>query len=148
MPGTVWVERRLDLGRANGRHFVGIASVGFDSDVQVLANRTRFVRGAPVYTYAALRTLLSWKPCRFTVEIDGENRLAVCPRSDRSRGASPPARSARARTYWSDSYQARAASMSSNRTTPPNLRSCAPLLHASASSMLSSPISPRCDRRA
>jgi YegS/Rv2252/BmrU family lipid kinase len=66
------VERRLDLGVANGRHFVGIASVGFDSDVQVLANRTRFIRGAPVYTYAALRTLLSWKPCRFTVEIDGE----------------------------------------------------------------------------
>jgi YegS/Rv2252/BmrU family lipid kinase len=66
------VEKRLDLGVANGRHFVGIASVGFDSDVQVLANRTRFIRGAPVYTYAALRTLLTWKPCRFTIEIDGE----------------------------------------------------------------------------
>ncbi len=65
-------ERRLDLGCANGRHFVGIASVGFDSDVQVLANRTKLVRGSQVYTYAALRTLATWRPARFAVEIDGE----------------------------------------------------------------------------
>jgi YegS/Rv2252/BmrU family lipid kinase len=64
-------ERRLDLGVANGRHFVGIASVGFDSDVQVVANRTRFIRGSQVYTYAALRALLTWRPARFSVEIDG-----------------------------------------------------------------------------
>jgi YegS/Rv2252/BmrU family lipid kinase len=66
------VEHRVDLGLANERPFVGIASVGFDSDVQVLANRTRIVRGSPVYTYAALRTLLTWAPCRFDVEIDGD----------------------------------------------------------------------------
>jgi YegS/Rv2252/BmrU family lipid kinase len=65
-------ERRLDLGVANGRHYVGIASVGFDSDVQVLANRTRIVRGSQVYTYAALRTLATWQPARFSVEIDGD----------------------------------------------------------------------------
>lgn len=65
-------ERKLDLGVANGRHFVGIASVGFDSDVQVLANRTRIIRGSQVYTYAALRTLLTWQPARFSVEIDGD----------------------------------------------------------------------------
>jgi YegS/Rv2252/BmrU family lipid kinase len=65
-------ERALDLGVANGRHFVGIASVGFDSDVQVLANRTKLVRGSQVYTYAALRTLATWKPARFQVEIDGD----------------------------------------------------------------------------
>jgi YegS/Rv2252/BmrU family lipid kinase len=71
------VEQRLDLGVANGRHFVGIASVGFDSDVQVLANRTRVVRGSQVYTYAALRTLATWRPARFSVDIDGDRREHV-----------------------------------------------------------------------
>ncbi|WP_131784885.1 diacylglycerol/lipid kinase family protein [Protofrankia symbiont of Coriaria ruscifolia] len=64
------VERRIDLAEANGRAYLGIASVGFDSDVQVIANRTRFVRGQQVYTYGALRAAAAWKPARFTVEID------------------------------------------------------------------------------
>ncbi len=63
-------ERRIDLAEAGGRAYLGIASVGFDSDVQVIANRTRFVRGQQVYTYAALRAAAAWKPARFTVEID------------------------------------------------------------------------------
>jgi YegS/Rv2252/BmrU family lipid kinase len=71
------VEQRLDLGMANGRAFVGIASVGFDSDVQVLANRTRVVPGSQVYTYAALRTLATWRPARFSIEIDDERREHV-----------------------------------------------------------------------
>jgi YegS/Rv2252/BmrU family lipid kinase len=70
-------ERELDLGVANGRHYVGIASVGFDSDVQVIANRTRFVRGSQVYTYAALRALISWRPARFSVEVDGDRSELV-----------------------------------------------------------------------
>lgn len=64
-------ERKLDLGVANGRHYVGIASVGFDSDVQVIANRARIIHGSQVYTYAALRALATWRPARFSVEIDG-----------------------------------------------------------------------------
>jgi diacylglycerol kinase family enzyme len=54
------------------RAFLGIASLGFDSDVQVRANRTRLIRGSSVYTYAALRTLAGWRPARFTVGVDGE----------------------------------------------------------------------------
>ncbi len=67
-------ERRLDLGMANGRAFLGIASLGFDSDVQVLANATRLPLGSQVYTYAALRTLSSWRHARFTLEADGVGR--------------------------------------------------------------------------
>jgi YegS/Rv2252/BmrU family lipid kinase len=66
------VERRLDLGVAGGQPFLGIASVGFDSDVQVLANRTRVKLGSTVYLYAALRTVASWKPATFGVRIDDE----------------------------------------------------------------------------
>jgi YegS/Rv2252/BmrU family lipid kinase len=72
-----WVERSVDIGQVTGpdgqaHAFLGIASVGFDSDVQVRANRTRLIRGSSVYTYAALRTLASWKPATFTVTRDEE----------------------------------------------------------------------------
>jgi YegS/Rv2252/BmrU family lipid kinase len=66
-------ERRIDVGEANGKRFLGIVSVGFDSEANRLANETRFLRGNLVYAYAALRTLLTWKPGRFTISV-GEER--------------------------------------------------------------------------
>jgi diacylglycerol kinase family enzyme len=72
-----WQEHPADVGRVTGpdgpgRAFLGIASLGFDSDVQVRANQTRLIRGSSVYTYAALRTLAGWRPARFTFTVDGE----------------------------------------------------------------------------
>lgn len=64
-------ERVLDLGEANGRAFACIASVGFDSDANRIANEARFVRGNLVYLYAALRALIAWRPARFEVTLDG-----------------------------------------------------------------------------
>src|SRR6266516_7729120 len=64
--------RRIDVGEANGRRFLGIVSAGFDSEANRLANETRFLRGNLVYAYAALRTLLAWKPARFTVRVGDE----------------------------------------------------------------------------
>jgi YegS/Rv2252/BmrU family lipid kinase len=65
------VDRLLDLGEAGGRSFVGIASCGFDSVGNKIANETRIVRGNLVYTYAALRTLVGWRAAQFRVELDG-----------------------------------------------------------------------------
>lgn len=65
----------LDLGRVGDRTtFIGIASCGFDSEANRIANQTRLIRGNFVYTYGGLRALLSWKPARFTVRLDGETR--------------------------------------------------------------------------
>jgi YegS/Rv2252/BmrU family lipid kinase len=64
--------RRIDVGEANGRRFLGIVSVGFDSEANRLANETGFMRGNLVYAYAALRTLVAWKPGRFTVRVGDE----------------------------------------------------------------------------
>jgi len=64
--------RRIDVGEANGKRFLGIVSIGFDSEANRLANETGVLRGSLVYAYAALRTLLSWKPGRFTVRVDDE----------------------------------------------------------------------------
>ena len=63
--------RALDLGEVNGRTFIGIASCGFDSDANRIANQARVVRGNLVYAYGALRALVHWRPVTFTVELDG-----------------------------------------------------------------------------
>jgi YegS/Rv2252/BmrU family lipid kinase len=63
-------ERTIDLGEADGRAFVGIASCGFDSDANRIANDTR-VPGDGAYLYAALRALASWRAARFELELDG-----------------------------------------------------------------------------
>ena len=65
-------ERPLDVGRVDGKAFVGIASFGFDSDCNRLANETKLIRGNLVYAYSALRTLATWKYARFSISIDGE----------------------------------------------------------------------------
>ena len=51
---------------------MGIASFGFDSDANRVANNAKLVKGNAVYLYAALRALAAWKPARFTVTVDGE----------------------------------------------------------------------------
>jgi len=66
--------RRIDVGEANGKRFLGIVSVGFDSEANRLANETSFMRGNLVYAYAAVRTLLGWKPGRFTIRVGEERR--------------------------------------------------------------------------
>jgi diacylglycerol kinase family enzyme len=53
---------------------MGIASFGFDSDANRIANEARLVRGNAVYLYAALRALAAWKPATFTLNIDGDRR--------------------------------------------------------------------------
>jgi YegS/Rv2252/BmrU family lipid kinase len=64
-------ERRIDVGVANGRRFLCVASCGFDSDANRIANEARLVRGNLVYAYAAIRALIAWRPARFTVVLDG-----------------------------------------------------------------------------
>jgi len=68
--------RDLDIGEVDGRSFIGIASLGFDSVANELANDAPSWLGAQAYTYAALRALLGWKPATFTVEAgDGTHTV-------------------------------------------------------------------------
>lgn len=64
-------ERLLDVAEVNGVPFLGIASLGFDSDANRIANETRLVRGNLVYVYAALRALAAWRHACFEVTVDG-----------------------------------------------------------------------------
>ena len=65
------VERAIDLGQAGDRTFAGIASCGFDSMVNQIANDTRIVRGSAVYALALVRALPRFKAARFEVTLDG-----------------------------------------------------------------------------
>jgi YegS/Rv2252/BmrU family lipid kinase len=65
--GTPWA---MDLGEVAGQAFVGIASAGFDSDANRIANEAPARLGNLVYAYGALRALLSWRPARFEIELD------------------------------------------------------------------------------
>jgi YegS/Rv2252/BmrU family lipid kinase len=69
--------RELDLGEVDSRTFISIASCGFDSNANRIANETRLVRGNLVYTYGALRALLGWRPARFEVVVDGGEPRAI-----------------------------------------------------------------------
>lgn len=68
---------RLDLGAVGDRTFVGIASCGFDSVANRIANDARLVRGNLVYAYGALRALAGWQPATFTVVVDGVTRTLM-----------------------------------------------------------------------
>ncbi len=71
------VSRPMDIGEVDTpdesgvRAFVGIASAGFDSDANRIANEAPSWLGGLVYAYGALRALASWRPARFEIELDG-----------------------------------------------------------------------------
>ena len=64
--------RQIDVGEANGVRFLCIASCGFDSEANRIANEAKRVKGPVVYAYAALRALAAWKPATFTLTLDGD----------------------------------------------------------------------------
>ncbi len=69
-------SRRIDVGEVNGRRFLCIASIGFESVANRIANETSVLRGGLVYFYAGLRTLASWKPATFSVRLDGDPAMS------------------------------------------------------------------------
>ncbi|MEA2264981.1 MAG: hypothetical protein QOE27_564 [Solirubrobacteraceae bacterium] len=66
--------RDLDLGAVDGRFFACIASAGFDSEANRIANDAPSWLGGLVYAYGALRALVTWKPATFHVAVDGTER--------------------------------------------------------------------------
>jgi YegS/Rv2252/BmrU family lipid kinase len=63
-------QARDGHAKLRGQAFVGIASVGFDSIANRIANEAPAWLGNLVYAYGALRALASWRPARFEIELD------------------------------------------------------------------------------
>jgi YegS/Rv2252/BmrU family lipid kinase len=70
-------ERVIDVGEANGRRFLCVASFGFDSECNRIANETKLIKGNLVYAYSALRAMAAWHPARFEVTINGGETMTV-----------------------------------------------------------------------
>ena len=63
--------RPVDLGYAGDVAFIGVASIGFDSDVQERVLTSRLPLGQLVYLYGSLATVAGWKPATFRCVVDG-----------------------------------------------------------------------------
>jgi diacylglycerol kinase (ATP) len=68
---------RIDTGRVSAtgttRHYVAIASCGFDSEVNEAANAMRVRLGSTgTYIAALVKTLSRFTPAGFTIDVDGE----------------------------------------------------------------------------
>lgn len=69
--------RRIDLGRIGDRHFLLMASVGFDAaTVGNVNTEIKGVVGTPAYVLSALATLATYNPTDMTLRLDGEVRRA------------------------------------------------------------------------
>ena len=62
---------RIDLGRAGGGIFCGVAGSGFDSECAEYSKRVRRLRGPLVYTWSVIRVLAGFVPLRATLDHDG-----------------------------------------------------------------------------
>lgn len=61
--------RLVDVATANDLRYLGVAGVGFDSEVARHANRNvRFLRGSAVYLYSILRVLPKFRPRSVTID--------------------------------------------------------------------------------
>ncbi|MCJ7665507.1 MAG: diacylglycerol kinase family lipid kinase [Actinobacteria bacterium] len=68
--------KKLDLGLINdSSYYLCIAGSGFDSEVNDLANNTKYpIKGPSKYTYSVYKTLLTFRSKEFTVTCNGSKR--------------------------------------------------------------------------
>lgn len=67
--------REVDVALANGLRYLGVAGLGFDSEVADYANRNvKFLRGSAVYLYAILRVLPRFRPRPVSLRAENGTR--------------------------------------------------------------------------
>jgi diacylglycerol kinase (ATP) len=69
------VPRKVDVALANGLRYLGVAGLGFDSEVAAFANEgVTMLRGSLVYLYAILRVLPRFTSLSVRLCVDGQCR--------------------------------------------------------------------------
>jgi diacylglycerol kinase (ATP) len=67
--------REVDVATANGLRYLGVAGLGFDSEVAEYANEhARFLRGSLIYLYAIFRVLPRFTPRRVRMSAGSAQR--------------------------------------------------------------------------
>jgi diacylglycerol kinase (ATP) len=71
-------QRRIDVieveSETERRLVVGSVYAGIDAAANTIVNRSPRIPARLVYPYAALRALARWRPVRYQIDIDGEER--------------------------------------------------------------------------
>jgi diacylglycerol kinase (ATP) len=79
--------REVDVATANGLRYLGVAGLGFDSEVARYANeRVKLLRGSLVYLYAILRVLPRFTPHRVSMNGREETIMFACVGNSRQYG--------------------------------------------------------------
>jgi YegS/Rv2252/BmrU family lipid kinase len=79
--------REVDVATANGLRYLGVAGLGFDSEVARYANeRVTLLRGSLVYLYAIFRVLPRFTPHRVQVNGREETIMFACVGNSRQYG--------------------------------------------------------------
>ncbi len=80
--------RSVDVAMANGLRYLGVAGLGFDSEVASFANaHSSFLRGSAVYLYAILRVLPRFTPRRVTINGKSDDIMFAAVGNSRQYGA-------------------------------------------------------------
>lgn len=64
-------QRLVDVPTVNGVRYLGVAGLGFDSEVSRYANEMRWLRGPLLYLYATLAVIPRFKPRQIRYSVDG-----------------------------------------------------------------------------
>lgn len=65
--------REVDVATANGIRYLGVAGLGFDSEVARFANEhSRFLKGSPLYLYSIFRVLPQFRPIAVELVTEGK----------------------------------------------------------------------------
>ncbi|NLY42687.1 MAG: diacylglycerol kinase family lipid kinase [Clostridiaceae bacterium] len=65
-------EEKIDIGKACGKYFMNVASIGFDAKVIEQVNTIKkYISGTWSYIIAVFKTLLNYKPIKVRVSMDG-----------------------------------------------------------------------------
>lgn len=74
--------RLFDYGEVNGKKFLTVATLGFDSEVsRFVENRKLLFKGTSAYLYGVFRTLLNYEPIEVKLKSDSEifqGRILLC----------------------------------------------------------------------
>lgn len=70
-------DRRVDVGKIEGRTFLNVTGFGFDIAVLLDVERIRWLKGSPLYFYSAVRQLLGFKGVGIGIASPRERRAPV-----------------------------------------------------------------------
>ncbi len=65
--------KKIDLGIANGKYFINVASIGIDAEIAAWTKQTKkFLSGSSAYIVSMIKNIITYKPIHMKFTIDGQ----------------------------------------------------------------------------